>query len=58
MNIVLHALNNKYQEYKDKNPNNRFFCKGSMAYYCNGDYYDVDILPDGQIGTFYKRIDK
>ena len=57
MNIVLDALNDEYQKYKDEHPNNRFFRKGRMAYYYNGDYYDVDILPDGQIGSFYKRID-
>ena len=57
MNIVLGALNDEYQKYKDEHPNNRFFRKGRMAYYYNGDYYDVDILPDGQIGSFYKRID-
>ena len=22
------------------------------------EYYDIDILPDGQIGSFYKRIDE
>ena len=58
MNIVLGALNDEYQKYKDEHPNNRFFRKGRMAYYYNGDYYDVDILPDGQIGSFYKRIDQ
>jgi hypothetical protein len=58
MDIVLGALNDEYQTYKDEHPNNRFFRKGNMAYYYNGDYYDVDILPDGQIGSFYKRIDK
>ena len=57
MNIVLDALNDEYQKYKDEHPNNRFFRKGRMAYYYNGDYYDIDILPDGQIGSFYKRID-
>ena len=57
MNIVLDALNDEYQKYKDEHPNNRFFRKGNMAYYYNGDYYDIDILPDGQIGSFYKRID-
>ena len=58
MGIVLGALNDEYQIYKDEHPNSRFFRKGNMAYYYNGDYYDVDILPDGQIGSFYKRIDK
>lgn len=58
MDIVLGALNDEYQAYKDEHPSNRFFRKGNMAYYYNGDYYDVDILPNGQIGSFYKRIDK
>ena len=57
MNIVLDALNDEYQKYKNEHPNNMFFRKGNMAYYYNGDYYDIDILPDGQIGSFYKRID-
>ena len=58
MDLVLGALNDEYQAYKNEHPNNRFFRKGKMAYYYNGDYYDIDILPDGQIGSFYKRIDK
>lgn len=58
MDLVLGALNDEYQAYKDEHPNNRFFRKGTMAYYYNGDYYDIDILPDGQIGSFYKRIDE
>ena len=58
MDIVLVSLNDEYQTYKDEHPNNRFFRKGKMAYYYNGDYYDVDISPDGQIGSFYKRIEK
>lgn len=58
MDAVLHAINEEYQAYKDKHPNNRFFRKGAMAYYYNGDYYAIDILPDGQIGSFYKIIDK
>lgn len=56
MDIVLGALNDEYQTYKDEHPNSRFFRKGNMAYYYNGDYYDVDILPDGQIGSFNPRI--
>lgn len=58
MDIVLQALNDEYQSYKEQNPSNRFYRKGAMAYYYNGDYYDIDILPDGQIGTFYKRTEK
>ena len=55
MNVVLHAFNEKYQELKEKNPDNRCFCKGSQAYYYNGDYYDIDVHPDGHIASFYKR---
>ena len=58
MRKVLGALNEEYQTYKESHPDNRFFRKGSMAYYFNGDYYDIDILPDGQVGTFYKRKDR
>lgn len=39
MDIVLGALNDEYQTYKDEHPNSRFFRKGNMAYYYNGDYY-------------------
>lgn len=52
---VLSTLNDEYQTYKDEHPDNKFFRVGKMAYYYNGDYDDVDIKPDGQIGTFYKR---
>ena len=55
MNVVLHAFNEKYQELKEKNPDNRCFCKGSQTYYYNGDYYDIDVHPDGHIASFYKR---
>lgn len=58
MDAVLHAINDEYQAYKEEHPNNRFFRKGAMAYYYNGDYYAIDIQPDGQIGSFYKIIDK
>lgn len=51
---VMRAMNNEYQEYKQKNPNGRFYRRGKMAYYYNGDYYNVDVNPDGSISTFYK----
>lgn len=51
---VMRVLNNEYQEYKQKNPNGRFYRRGAMAYYFNGDYYNVDVNPDGSISTFYK----
>lgn len=54
MNIVMNALNDEYQSYKEKNPEGRFFRSGKMAYYYNGDYYNVDVNPNGSISTFYK----
>ena len=58
MNIVLRHINDEYQAQKEEKPDVRFFRKGIKSYYYNGDYYDIDILSDGQIGSFYKRIDK
>lgn len=54
MGHVMRTLNNEYQEYKDRNPNGRFYRRGAMAYYYNGDYYNVDVNIDGSISTFYK----
>ena len=54
MNIVLGQLNDEYQAYKERNPEGRFYRRGKMAYYYNGDYYNVDVNPDGSINTFYK----
>lgn len=54
ISYVMRALNDEYQEYKNKNPNGRFYRRGRMAYYYNGDYYNVDVNPDGSISTFYK----
>jgi len=51
---VMRELNNEYQEYKEKNPNGRFYRRGVMAYYYNGDYYNVDVNIDGSLSTFYK----
>ena len=51
-NLILQKLTPAYNmawgEYDDYNDYND----------AHGDYYDVDILPDGQIGSFYKRVDK
>jgi len=51
---IMRELNSEYQEYKEKNPNGRFYRRGIMAYYFNGDYYNVDVNPDGSLSTFYK----
>lgn len=52
--IVMHALNNDYQAFKEEHPDGRFFRAGKMAYYYNGDYYHVVVNEDGRISTFYK----
>ena len=54
MGHVMRSLNDEYQLYKEQNPNGRFFRKGAMAYYYNGDYYNVVVNADGSISTFYK----
>lgn len=54
MGVVMRSLNYEYQKYKDTKPNGRFFRSGAMAYYYNGDYYNVVVNSDGSISTFYK----
>lgn len=58
INIVMRDLNDEYQTYKEKNPNGRFSRNNEMAYYYNGDYYNVIVNPDGSINTFYKGTGK
>lgn len=58
IDIVMGDLNDEYQSFKERNPNGRFYRKGEMAYYYNGDYYNVDVNPDGSISTFYKGTGK
>ena len=54
MGHVMRALNDEYQKYKDEHPDGRFYRAGKMAYYYEGDYYNVYVNPDGSISTFYK----
>ena len=54
MDIVMNALNDEYQKFKEDNPDKMFYRTGDMAYYYNGDYYNVAVNPDGSINTFYK----
>ena len=54
MGHVMRALNDEYQKYKNEHPDERFYRAGKMAYYYNGDYYNVYVNPDGSISTFYK----
>lgn len=55
MNHVLNDINDDYQAYKAKNPNNRYSKYGAQSYYYNGDYYTIQVNEDGSIGTFYKN---
>lgn len=54
MGHVMRALNGEYQKYKDEHPDGRFYRAGKMAYYYEGDYYNVYVNSDGCISTFYK----
>lgn len=47
-------LNEEYQVFKDQNPTGRFYRRGVKAIYFKGDYYNVDVNPDGSISTLYK----
>jgi len=58
MDIVLNALNDEYQKFKENNPDKMFYRTGDMAYYYNGDYYNVAVNPNGSINTFYKGAGK
>lgn len=54
MEHVMTSLNDEYQAYKEEHPYGRFYRAGKMAYYFNGDYYNVNVNADGSISTFYK----
>ena len=54
LGLVMRAVNDEYQIWKEKHPNGRSYRAGKMAYYFNGDYYCFDVEPDGRISTFYK----
>ena len=58
ISIVMNDLNDTYQAYKEENPEKEFHRTGEMAYYYNGDYYNVVVNPDGSISTFYKGTGK
>lgn len=54
IDIIMRELNKEYQKYKEIHPDGRFYRRGEKAFYYNGDYYNVDVNPDGSISTFYK----
>jgi hypothetical protein len=51
---VMSALNEEYQEFRDKYPYKQFRKYEDDAYYCNGDYYALRVEPDGRLIQFYK----
>lgn len=58
VDIVMKDLNDEYQAFKKENPDGHFYRTNSMAYYYNGDYYNVDVNPDGCLKTFYRGLGK
>lgn len=58
VDIVMKDLNDEYQAFKEENPDSRFYRTNSMAYYYNGDYYNVDVNSDGCLKTFYRGLGK
>lgn len=53
--IVLDSIEDDIQKHFIERPDTNFKRHGEMAIYYNGDYYVVDINPDGLLMTFYKR---
>ena len=51
---VLKQIEKEIEEHFTKNPAKNFKRHGSMSVYYNGDYYVIQIAPDGQLMTFYK----
>lgn len=52
--LVMHAINDEYQVYRDKNLESDFRKLGAMAFYLNGDYYAFTINKSGLLMSFYK----
>lgn len=51
---VMENINEEYQEFREKYPNRQFRKYQDDAYYCNGDYYELRVEPDGRLIQFYK----
>lgn len=54
INHVMHALNDEYQAFREKNPDKQFRKYSDQAYYYNGDYYELRVEPDGRLIQFFK----
>lgn len=51
---VMHALNDEYQAFLEKNPDRQFRKYSDQAFYYNGDYYELRVEPDGRLIQFFK----
>lgn len=51
---VMHDVNNDYQQFRETNPDKKYRRTGEMAFYCQGDYYEVFVDPNGRLESFYK----
>lgn len=52
---VLKTVQDEIQEHFEKTPDKPFKRHGEMSVYYEGDYYVIDIAPDGRLMTFYKK---
>ena len=52
---ILDLLDEEIKYHFVQKPNIKFTRHGNMSVYFNGDYYTIDIEPDGRISTFYKN---
>lgn len=55
MNSVIKSIEKEYEDFREKNPNNRYSRFGTQSFYYEGDYYTFHIETDGRISTFYKN---
>ena len=52
---VLRTVEDEIQQHFEKNPEKPFKRHGEMSVYYEGDYYVIDIAPDGRLMAFYKK---
>ena len=53
--IVLDSIEDEIQKHFTETPGKNFKRHGEMAVYYKGDFYVIDINPDGLLMTFYKK---
>lgn len=55
---VMHAMNDEYQAFREKNPDRPFRKYSDQAFYYNGDYYVLRVEPDGRLTQFFKMAER